>query len=68
MVANPASVTVPGILLTPLCMIWIGIPLPSWAGRYAMAVKLPMKLTTFRNASGRSHATVNAQMPPEEFP
>ena len=33
-----------------------------------MAVKLPMWLTTLRNWSGRSHATVNAQIPPLLIP
>ena len=28
-------------------------------------VKLPIPLTTFPNTSGRSHAAVNAQLPPE---
>ena len=31
-------------------------------------MKLPMWLSTLRKASGRSHATVNAQMPPELCP
>jgi hypothetical protein len=33
-----------------------------------MLVKLPMWLNTLWKASGRSHATVNAQMPPELAP
>src|ERR1051325_7553250 len=33
-----------------------------------MFVKLPMVDNTFRNWSGRSHATVNAQIPPELDP
>ena len=33
-----------------------------------MFVKLPMLDRTFRNISGRSHATVNAQIPPELEP
>jgi len=33
-----------------------------------MLVKLPMWLMTLRNWSGRSHATVNAAMPPELAP
>ena len=33
-----------------------------------MFVKLPTWLSTLRKWSGRSHATVNAQMPPELMP
>src|SRR5438067_3131826 len=33
-----------------------------------MLVKLPTQLNTFENWSGFSHATVNAQMPPELEP
>ena len=33
-----------------------------------MLVKLPMRLSTRRNASGRSQAAVKAQMPPELMP
>src|SRR5690349_2581413 len=33
-----------------------------------MLVKLPTWLSTFENRSGRSHAAVNAQIPPELIP
>ena len=43
-------------------------PPSRWLVPAAMLVKLPAQESTLRNWSGRSQATVKAQIPPEDMP